>query len=156
VTSGRKPKPTWLKLVTGNPGHRPINDSEPQLAGDLPEAPPAELQTDAQRAIWTRVLTDAPYLRSADRDILVAYCVAVALYAEAVQKVQQFGVLIKAPSTGTPMNSPYYTMLNKQARVIKELGSEMGLSPASRSRVSVAKANPKTATPFDDLKELPD
>ena len=26
---GRKPKPTRLKVISGNPGKRPINDSEP-------------------------------------------------------------------------------------------------------------------------------
>lgn len=27
---GRKPKPTHLKLLEGNPGHRPINGAEPK------------------------------------------------------------------------------------------------------------------------------
>ncbi len=27
---GRKPKPTALKLVSGNPGHRPLNTREPK------------------------------------------------------------------------------------------------------------------------------
>jgi P27 family predicted phage terminase small subunit len=156
VTSGRKPKPTWLKIVTGNPGHRPLNVDEPQLVGNLAEMAAPAWFSELQRAEWDRVLRDAPYLKNADRDILVAYCVAVSLYAESVQKVAQFGMLVKAPATGTPMNSPYYTALNKQARMIKELGSELGLSPASRSRVSVAKAQPTAdPTPFDDLKNLP-
>ena len=29
ATRGRKPKPTALKLLEGNPGKRPLNDREP-------------------------------------------------------------------------------------------------------------------------------
>jgi P27 family predicted phage terminase small subunit len=157
MSSGRKPKPTWLKLVTGNPGRRPLNDAEPQLAGDLSEAPPPELVNDAQRAIWKRVLEDAPYLRAADRDILVAFCVAADSFYKASQKCEEFGVVVADPKTRKPMKSPFYRIRSEQARAMKEFGSEIGLSPVSRSRVSVARANPspKAPTAFDDLKELP-
>src|SRR5688572_21911457 len=47
---GRKPKPTWLKIMTGNPGKRPLNDAEPQPEGLLGEPP--EWLTDAQKAAW--------------------------------------------------------------------------------------------------------
>ena len=39
---GRKPSPTHLKLVKGNPGKRPLNVSEPEPEAVLP-CPPAEL-----------------------------------------------------------------------------------------------------------------
>ena len=38
---GRRPKPTRLKLLTGNPGKRPLNDDEPQPQAAIPECPPA-------------------------------------------------------------------------------------------------------------------
>ena len=38
---GRKPTPTHLKLVRGNPGKRPLNASEPKPQLTLP-SPPAE------------------------------------------------------------------------------------------------------------------
>jgi hypothetical protein len=34
---GRKPKPTHLKLLEGNPGRRPLNTGEPR--GPVTEAP---------------------------------------------------------------------------------------------------------------------
>ena len=44
---GRKPKPSHLKLVTGNPGKRAINTQEPVPERILP-APPAELTAEAR------------------------------------------------------------------------------------------------------------
>ncbi len=34
--AGRRPKPTHLKVVTGNPGKRKLNDKEPQPAKKSP------------------------------------------------------------------------------------------------------------------------
>jgi hypothetical protein len=37
---GRKPKPTHLKLVTGNPGKTALNENEPKPEAALPSPPP--------------------------------------------------------------------------------------------------------------------
>lgn len=34
--AGRKPKPTQIKMVTGNPGKRRLNEREPQPEGVYP------------------------------------------------------------------------------------------------------------------------
>ena len=34
---GRKPKPTALKVLEGNPGKRPLNLYEPSPEGEMPE-----------------------------------------------------------------------------------------------------------------------
>jgi len=34
--AGRRPKPTHLKVVTGNPGKRKLNDKEPTPAREIP------------------------------------------------------------------------------------------------------------------------
>ena len=41
MAMGRKPKPTHLKLVTGNPGRRPLSAVEAQVVPALPSPPPA-------------------------------------------------------------------------------------------------------------------
>ena len=157
MTQGRKPKPTWLKVVTGNPGGRALNENEPQLTQPLQGMQPPEWFSPAQSAEWFRVLDDIPYLKSADRAMLVPYCVAVVEHASAAQKVALYGAMIKSPVTGVPMQSPYMSIMNKQAMLINKFGSEMGLSPASRSRVSVKDAKPpQGSNPFQDLKELGD
>ena len=44
---GRRPKPTRIKALTGNPGKRPLNAHEPRPEPALPDCPP-ELSPAAQ------------------------------------------------------------------------------------------------------------
>ena len=39
ATRGRKPKPTALKVLEGNPGKRPLNENEPKPERKAPECP---------------------------------------------------------------------------------------------------------------------
>jgi hypothetical protein len=48
--AGRRPKPTHLKVVTGNPGKRKLNDKEPTPAREIP-SPPEHL-TDWGKVAW--------------------------------------------------------------------------------------------------------
>src|SRR3954468_21036685 len=113
---GRKPKPTRLKLLTGNPGKHPLNRNEPRPAVEIPECPP-ELGPAAQRE-WMRLVGDLAALRlltNLDPAPLAAYCGAYALWAEAMQAIQQYGAMVKSP-TGYPMQSPYVAIANRRPR----------------------------------------
>ena len=50
---GRKPKPTHLKVVTGNPGKRQVNENEPQPDLSIPVSPPH--LSDEAKVEWGRV-----------------------------------------------------------------------------------------------------
>ena len=50
---GRRPKPSRIKALTGNPGKRPLNAHEPRPEPALPECPP-EL-SPAGRREWERL-----------------------------------------------------------------------------------------------------
>lgn len=50
--AGRPPKPTRLKILQGNPGHRPLPENEPQPPAGKPK-PPETLSTEA-RNLWNR------------------------------------------------------------------------------------------------------
>ena len=134
---GRRPKPTRLKVLTGNPGKRPLNKSEPRPPPSAPECPP-ELGPAAQRE-WARLVGDLSALNmitSLDRAALATYCGAYALWAEATEAIQKFGAMVKSP-TGYPMQSPYISIANRQAEIMMRIASEFGFTPASRSRISV-------------------
>ncbi len=134
---GRRPKPTMLKLATGNPGRRPINEAEPQPGAAVPEAP-AEL-SPAAKAEWDRLAGDLVALKmmtALDRAALAAYCQAYAMWSEAITAVQQFGTMVKSPS-GYPIQSPYVSIANKQAEIMIRIAAEFGFTPASRSRIAV-------------------
>jgi P27 family predicted phage terminase small subunit len=151
---GRKPKPTHLKLVAGNPGRRELNEDEPIPEGDL-DAPPDWL-TERQQESWRYAIANAPtgLLKRLDRSVLTAFVIAEDMHRDASQMIAKYGAVVKAPGTGVPMQSPYVSILNKQAVIMMRASSEMGFTPSSRSRVKVpGKGNGKNK--FGDLKDLP-
>jgi P27 family predicted phage terminase small subunit len=134
---GRKPKPTFVKLLTGNPGKRALNHDEPKPTPAIPESP-LELSPTA-KVEWDRLVGELVALKmltNLDRAALAAYCEAYALWAEAIVAVRKFGSMVKSPS-GYPMQSPYIAMANRQAEIMMRIASEFGFTPASRSRISV-------------------
>ncbi len=134
---GRRPKPTRMKVLTGNPGKRPLNQFEPRPNPIVPDCPP-ELGPAAQRE-WARLvgeLSSLGMITKLDRAALATYCGAYALWAEATEAIQKFGAMVKSP-TGYPMQSPYISIANRQAEIMMRIASEFGFTPASRSRLSV-------------------
>lgn len=141
---GRRPKPTRIKLLTGNPGKRPLNAQEPKPEIVIPECPP-ELGPVAQKE-WHRLVGDLAVLRiltNLDRAALAAYCGAYALWAESTEAIQKFGTMVKSPS-GYPIQSPYVSIANRQAEIMMRIASEFGFTPASRSRISTPREHEPT------------
>lgn len=144
---GRRPKPTRLKVLTGNPGRRPLNADEPRPEPTIPDCPP-ELGPVARRE-WDRLaaeLASLKILTALDRAALAAYCNAYGLWAEAIEAIQKYGTMVKSP-TGYPIQSPYVSIANRQAEIMMRIASEFGFTPASRSRISTP--SPESATLFD-------
>jgi P27 family predicted phage terminase small subunit len=135
--AGRRPKPTHLRLLQGNPGKRPINSNEPKPPAQAPEIP-AHLNEEA-RAEWNRmseILLRLGLLTTIDRAAFAAYCVAWARWVEAEDALKKSGTVVKAPS-GYPMISPYLVISNRAVEQMRAFIVEFGLSPASRSRIFV-------------------
>lgn len=143
---GRKPEPTHLKLVRGVRSSR-INKKEPKANGDLREPP--EWMSESQKNGWNYAIEHAPQslLKKLDRSILAVWVVAEDLHREASQKVQQFGLLTKAPNTNLPIQSPYLPVVNKQATLMLKAASELGFTPSSRSRIVIEDAEGETSDP---------
>lgn len=121
---GRKPLPVALKLVNGNPGKRRLNLAEPR-AGAL-KGPPKHL-TEAERAAWRELVRAAPanVLKDSDRFVL-----------ETTARL-----MVRLRGEASPSNT--------SVTAFKALLSELGLTPSSRSRLSVAP--PVPVNPFKDL-----
>ena len=135
--SGRKPKPTHLKLLEGNPGHRPLNRNEPKPRPTVPYCP-SHLSKEAKKE-WRRIVPElaavGPITRI-DRAALAMYCEAWGRWLEAEEALRKYGVMVKSPS-GFPMQSPYLAVANKAMEQMRGLLTEFGMSPASRTRISV-------------------
>jgi P27 family predicted phage terminase small subunit len=144
---GRRPKPTRLKVLTGNPGKRPLNHEEPRPTPEIPDCP-SELGPAARRE-WDRLVGELGKLRlltNLDRAALAAYCGAYALWSEATEAIQKFGTMVKSPS-GYPIQSPYVSIANRQAELMMRISAEFGFTPASRSRISTPR--PEEPSLFD-------
>ena len=133
---GRKPKPSRLKLIAGNPGKRPLNPREPRPEAHVPTCP-AHLNPSA-KAEWKRLarqMYDLGILTDLDRAALAAYCQAYGRWVEAERKLKETPLLIKLPS-GYIQPSPWLAIANKQVELMHKYMGDLGLSPVSRTRVS--------------------
>jgi len=137
---GRKPKPTAIRVLEGNPGKRRWNAAEPIPPDGCPDCP--DHLSDEARAEWHRV-AEALYgmgvLTLVDRAALAAYCQAYGRWVEAEVKLRQTPSLIKTPS-GYIQQSPWLSIANKQMELMGRYMTELGMTPAARSRVEVAPA----------------
>jgi P27 family predicted phage terminase small subunit len=144
---GRKPAPTHLKRLMGNPGKRPLNEQEPVPEGELHAAP--TWMSESQREGWAYAIVNSPHglLKKLDRSVLAIWVIAEDLHREAAEKISQYGLLTKSPNAGLPLQSPYLPILNKQAQIMLKTAAELGFTPSSRSRVQI-EPNPISG-PFD-------
>lgn len=135
--AGRRPKPTALKIAEGNPGKRPLNLNEPQFGG-LPKCP-GHLDKNA-KAEWRRIskeLAAAGLLAAADRAALAAYCQCWSRWCDAEENIQKTGTVIQSPKSGYPIQNPYVGIANTALDQMRKFLIEFGLTPASRSRISL-------------------
>lgn len=143
---GRKPKPTHLKVVTGNPGKRPLNQSKimPPVRKSLPK-PPSHLLPDA-KAEWKRLAPSLSLLGIlSDLDIspFAAYCQAYGRWAQAERLLSTLAeqdatgrdaMLIKTRSGGVTPN-PLIWVARSAANDMVRYAAEFGFTPSSRTRI---------------------
>ena len=110
---GRKPQPTALKVLKGNPGRRPLNEAEPKPEVFLPR-PPSHLSPVARRE-WRRAgafLVEMGLMTNLDVAALAGYSVAYARWSDAEKALRKYGLMVK-DADGLPMQSPYLAVANK-------------------------------------------
>lgn len=140
---GRKPQPTALKVLRGNPGRRKLNPAEPQH-GALETDLPADLTDPIAQAEWTRVaalLSARGQVTTVDRAVLVGYCLKYAQWQALEREAARHPFIVKSPS-GYPIPNPALGMANKVFGLMLKAAAELGITPSSRSRVSVTPAAP--------------
>lgn len=137
--AGRRPKPTVLKLVTGNPGKRAINKAEPKPKREIPSCP-AHLY-DSGKVAWGRlsVLLDRMgVLTEADAFTLERLCDCYTDILECRLLIERDGRTYSV--TGQDGNTlikqnPAVTQLRAADSQFKSYLVEFGLTPAARSKV---------------------
>lgn len=143
---GRPPKPTALKLVSGNPGKRALNKQEPDPDYLTDLTPPAWMSPAAQ-GVWLELApaaAKAKLLTQVDVQAFAMGCVAVAQYRQALAQVGDAAVKSKmaVDDEGRPVSvgehiNPWtlvQSMTFKQAMAVFD---KFGMTPQARTRIAV-------------------
>jgi P27 family predicted phage terminase small subunit len=140
---GPPPQPTSLRILRGNPGHRPLNESEPQPPADAIE-PPSYLQGVSLEK-WHDVvkkLEDMSLMTNADVDTIARYCVMYERYQKYLDQVRRgLDVLVMREESGRVRYmqiTPAATMLSKLDEQMLRVEREFGFTPASRSEIQTS------------------
>lgn len=101
--------------------------------------PPSPLFGKAKKE-WARIvpeLNSAGLLTKIDGCALASYCEFFARWAEASAKIRKTGMLVK-DGKGNPMINPYVRIGNDAFDRMRQLLTEFGMTPSSRSKVKAA------------------
>jgi len=131
---GRKPIPTELKRLVGNPGKRKLNERQPVFGATLPPCP--DWLSEDARAMWGRVVRElhaAGVLSAADEGVLTGYCVAYGLLVMGMRDVAERGATVQGERAEKP--NPSVTLVNSAMTQLRGYGAELGLSPVARQRL---------------------
>jgi P27 family predicted phage terminase small subunit len=141
---GRRPTPTYLKLIRGNPGCRKIKpEPQPRVPRTAPEPP--DFLSDEARAEWARIV---PQLRclglltALDVTVAAAYCQSFGRWVAAERILAKMAAedpdtkgLTITGTMGVPMLNPMLKVARLSAADMLRFSCEFGFSPAARTRI---------------------
>lgn len=152
---GRRPIPTHLKLLRGNPGKQKLpNEPRPEQLPELPDPPP-HISGYAADEWWSigRALYRLGLLTEIDNAALACYCHSYGQWrmaAESLARMQNNdplmnGMIIKT-KYGDAAANPLVAIVRKHAGDVVRFAAEFGLTPAARSRINagVQAENPQS------------
>ncbi len=132
---GRKPTPSHLKLLAGNPGRRPMNPNEPKPMVKIPPCPrrlTGEARREFRRA--SKLFAGIGILTEADIPMFELYCEAWGRCCEMRKKVEEIGPVVEVDHK--LKYNPYVLLAEKAFKDFRLMANEFGASPSARSRVS--------------------
>ena len=136
---GPAPLPTHLKVLRGTARPDRINKREPKAPSKTPRCP--DWLSDEAKVVWKRTvkqLKEMGILSDTDGDLLATYANAVVTYQKATVIVDASGILVKG-RRDTVVTNPAVRIQRDTAQLVRQLGAEFGLSPASRTRIQAEK-----------------
>ncbi|MDQ5977453.1 MAG: hypothetical protein QG602_425 [Verrucomicrobiota bacterium] len=149
-------KPTALKVLQGNAGHRPLNGREPNVRSAVPKAP--AYLSDRARQEWrmlARELGPTRMLNPVDRAALGVYCEAVARLEESTVALRALEEKMTAGTISADEIGQAQWRINTlsgkrrlAAQEVLKFGQDFGLTPASRGKITVP--DPQTELPLMD------
>jgi phage terminase small subunit len=139
----RKPIPTKLKVLMGNPGKRKsdIQKNEPKLPTEMPQMPE-----------WLTAFPEA--VKEWDRESVILFNMGVLTIADAgtfatrcflSSQIQEAAIALKNTD-----GEKCYTQIKALITEYRQVGSLLGLDPASRTKLTVNPTDKKKSK-FDGL-----
>lgn len=160
---GPKTLPANVHMLRGNPSKKPLASLLDDVVRPDVEVPkcPEWLSVDA-KAEWrriTKLLVPLGLISQIDRATLTAYCTAWGDLAWAERQIAQAseedgGGRISKIAAGTPKLSAVMNLKYQSMEKLVRFGTEFGMSPAARSRVTAS--DPQLSLPgVDDKPQEP-
>lgn len=136
----RKPIPTEVKKLMGNPGCRPLpkpgEEPEPRVYERLPQAPDwlgeygqKEYRRVGPYLVKNKLLSEADWLP------FLAYCMNVQMLVEASLSIKNDGMTIWGQRG--PVRNPALATFAAATTSLRSLAAEFGMTPSSRSRMKL-------------------
>ena len=167
MATGRKPKPTTLKVIEGNKGKRPLNKGEPKpKSARKPKAPPpgkgGENKAEDKlpnppdwldrlaKLKWRKLageLDRLGLLTVVDLDMFAAYCDAYSVYRRMKKIIRDNGETF-TNDNGEIKRRPETTIAKEAMMQMRALAAEFGLTPSSRSRIDFSQKEESDAKDF--------
>lgn len=155
---GRKPIPTSLKILRGNPGKKPLPKGEPQPPTD--NIAPPDYLGEVARKKWDELL---PLLQAtrvmtrADIEALARLCDTYEWWLATREKLRKEGdsypILNDKGEVKYISQRPEVAIAHKLAAQMHTLEADFGLNPASRTKLGVNPAALRNDPP-DALQEF--
>jgi len=143
---GRHPKSTKLKIITGNPGGRPLNENEPQPEIGIPEMPIWISEFPMAIENWEReskILDDMGLMTHAEAGLLAMRSYLFSQLVELALLIKQEG---RVKDGKTNPNARQLDSLIKEYRIC---GNLLGLDASSRSKLSTGSKH--NSNEWDDI-----
>lgn len=138
MPEGRKPVPTELHKLRGNPSKKHLpgakEEPQPEISSECPIAP--DWLGPYARKEWDRV---APYLwkngllTEADETALASYCQNVDLMVAATMDINEKGYTVMGQRG--PVRNPALASFAQATTAMRAMATEFGMTPSSRSRI---------------------
>lgn len=175
MSKGRKPTPTYLKVVRGNPGKRPLpqNEPKPKKARKRPTAP--SHVSEIAKGIWDQIvkeLDDIAILTTIDVFAVEILCEALADHRASGQQIETARAEYAAAKaedkeSDWSADGRYYRTRNKDGgfmwrahpavalrsdadRRLRAWCAEFGLTPSARTRLVVGTGGTQAENDDDD------
>jgi len=136
AATGRKPKPYNLRVIEGNREHRPLPECPQPKIAHLKA--PVWMSKEAKKE-WKRIIKELyanNLFTKMDKAALEGYCVCYARWKEAEKKVD---VPIFKTEKGYIGMHPLVSIALKYSAQMRAYLAEFGMTPSSRTRISVDK-----------------